>query len=87
MSNEQHSDREEAALKQRLKAELAAANEFEAEVENNMHESEYEERTITSSTSGAFQNDLELVFQEVHTVPTGYTPVKVTKKFTVKVAA
>ena len=40
MSNEQHSDREEAALKQRLKAELAEANEFEAEVENNMHESE-----------------------------------------------
>ena len=52
-----------------------------------MHESEYEERTTTSSTSGAFQNDLELVFQEVHTVPTGYTPVKVMKKFTVKVAA
>jgi hypothetical protein len=87
MSNEQHSDREEAALKQRLKAELAEANEFEAEVENSMHESEYEERTTTSSTSGAFQNDLELVFQEVHTVPTGYTPVKVMKKFTVKVAA
>jgi hypothetical protein len=87
MSNEQHSDREEAALKQRLKAELAEADEFEAEVENNMHESEYEERTTPSSTSGSFENDLELVFQEVHTVPTGYTPVKVMKKFSVKVAA
>jgi hypothetical protein len=27
------------------------------------------------------------LFEEVHTVPTGYTPVKVFKKDTVKVAA
>lgn len=87
MSNEQHSDREEAALKQRLKAELADANEFDAEVENEMHESEYSDYATTNSNSGLFKNELELVFQEVHTIPTGYTPVKLIKKITVKVAA
>lgn len=32
-------------------------------------------------------DDLAMLFEEVHTVPTGYTPVRVLKKFTVKVPA
>ena len=31
--------------------------------------------------------DLAVMFEEVHTIPTGYTPVKVLKKFHVKDAA
>jgi len=38
----------------------------------------------TETTQG---EDLALLFEEVHTIPTGYTPVKVLKKFTVKEAA
>jgi hypothetical protein len=33
------------------------------------------------------REDLALLFEEVHTIPTGYTPVKVLKKFHVKDAA
>jgi hypothetical protein len=38
----------------------------------------------TETTQG---EDLALLFEEVHTIPTGYTPVKVLKKFHVKDAA
>lgn len=54
------------------------------------------ERTETNSpqviatstqTDGTVREDLALLFEEVHTIPTGYTPVKVLKKFHVKDAA
>ena len=38
----------------------------------------------TETTQG---EDLALLFEEVHTIPTGNTPVKVLKKFHVKDAA
>lgn len=54
------------------------------------------ERTETNSpqviessaqTDDTMREDLALLFEEVHTIPTGYTPVKVLKKFHVKDAA
>ena len=54
------------------------------------------ERTETNSTqviapSAQTENkereELAMLFEEVHIIPTGYTPVKVLKKFTVKDAA
>ena len=33
------------------------------------------------------REELAMLFEEVHTIPTGYTPVKVLKKFTVEDAA
>jgi hypothetical protein len=41
----------------------------------------------TAQTEGTKREDLALLFEEVHTIPTGYTPVKVLKKTTEKVAA
>ena len=41
----------------------------------------------SAQTETAKHDDLALLFEEVHTIPTGYTPVKVLKKFTVKDAA
>lgn len=40
-----------------------------------------------AQTENTPQDDLALLFEEVHTIPTGYTPVKVLKKFHVKDAA
>ena len=54
------------------------------------------ERTETNSpqviapsaqTETTQREDLALLFEEMHTIPTGYTPVKVLKKFHVKDAA
>jgi hypothetical protein len=54
------------------------------------------ERTETNSpqviapsaqTETTQREDLALLFEEVHTIPTGYAPVKIFKKVTVKVAA
>jgi hypothetical protein len=41
----------------------------------------------SAQTEGTKREDLALLFEEVHTIPTGYTPVKVLKKTTEKVAA
>jgi hypothetical protein len=41
----------------------------------------------TAQVEDLKNNDLALLFEEMHTIPTGYTPVKVLKKFTAKVEA
>jgi hypothetical protein len=41
----------------------------------------------TAQVEDLKNNDLALLFEEMHTIPTGYTPVKVLKKFTTKVEA
>ncbi len=41
----------------------------------------------TAQVEDLKHNDLALLFEEMHTIPTGYTPVKVLKKFTTKVEA
>jgi hypothetical protein len=41
----------------------------------------------SAQTEGTKREDLALLFEEVHTIPTGYTPVKVLKKTAEKVAA
>ena len=41
----------------------------------------------TAQVEDLKNNDLALLFEEMHTIPTGYTPVKVLTKFTTKVEA
>jgi hypothetical protein len=41
----------------------------------------------TAQAEGTNREDLAMLFEEVHTIPTGYAPVKIFKKVTVKVAA
>ena len=43
--------------------------------------------TPTAQVEDAKREDLAMLFEEVHSIPTGYTPVKIFKKVTVKVAA
>jgi hypothetical protein len=40
----------------------------------------------TAQAEGTKREDLAMLFEEVHTIPTGYTPAKVFKKLIVKVA-
>jgi len=41
----------------------------------------------TAQAEGTNREDLAMLFEEVHTIPTGYAPVKIFKKVTAKVAA
>ncbi len=41
----------------------------------------------TTQVDSTKHEDLAMLFEEVHTIPSGYTPVKVLKKFTTKVEA
>ena len=43
--------------------------------------------TPSAQTDNTMREDLALLFEEVHTIPTGYTPLKVLKKFHGKDAA
>jgi hypothetical protein len=40
----------------------------------------------TTQVDGTKNEDLAMLFEEVHTIPSGYAPVKIFKKVTVKVA-
>jgi len=41
----------------------------------------------SAQAEGTKREDLAMLFEEVHTIPTGYAPVKIFKKVTAKVAA
>ena len=41
----------------------------------------------TTQVDSTKHENLAMLFEEVHTIPSGYTPVKIFKKVTVKVAA
>ena len=41
----------------------------------------------TTQVDGTKHENLAMLFEEVHTIPTGYAPVKIFKKVTAKVAA
>jgi hypothetical protein len=41
----------------------------------------------TAQAEGTKREDLAMLFEEVHTIPTGYAPVKIFKKVIAKVAA
>ena len=41
----------------------------------------------TTQADSTKHENLAMLFEEVHTIPSGYTPVKIFKKVTVKVAA
>lgn len=43
--------------------------------------------TPSAQAEGTKREDLAMLFEEVHTIPTGYAPVKIFKKVTAKVAA